>query len=418
MKKTKFHRFADALERLGKAGVNAPEFSLGKEGVYELRYIPFEHVNRDARLVIVGITPGPNQLELAYTKAQALLQAGAGEATVLAEVIKTGGFGGPAMRPNLLKMLRHFHFDKLLGIDDVATLWGENAHLLHSTSVVPHALFEKGEKFSGSFDAILKSPMLKQCFLDCFVGTLGQLRSDALYVGLGDCPQAALAWCVSAGCLRPDQVLGAFCHPSTNGGSAPAYYLRERSIADLKHNDPVRHRAKVLDAQYGQMLSATSALLQEMGHAVRPRMPLPAGAPGHADVVPGKKQPAHRRAQPIDEVESGEIKAIVGEITRAGCTLTKETKKVVEFETRSGQVAYLLKERSALNHIVLIVDPKNALAELRNQAGITAVTDTHRFHAHMGRFPARINKGKDKTPYGWQVFVESNAGLQCLLASF
>jgi hypothetical protein len=76
MYETTFDQFAPALKRLGSQGQHAPEFSLGKDGPYELRYIPFEYLNRDARLVIVGITPGPNQIELAYDAAQSLLMSG------------------------------------------------------------------------------------------------------------------------------------------------------------------------------------------------------------------------------------------------------------------------------------------------------------------------------------------------------
>src|SRR5438067_11994767 len=129
MQETQFDQFAPALKRLGSRGQHRAEFILGKEGPYELRYIPFEHVNRDARLVIVGITPGPNQIELAYDTAQSLLVSGAGKEQVLAAVKQTGSFGGPAMRPNLLRMLRHFPFNRLLDIKDVATLWSTDAHL-------------------------------------------------------------------------------------------------------------------------------------------------------------------------------------------------------------------------------------------------------------------------------------------------
>ena len=31
------------------------------------------------------------------------------------------------MKPTLLKILRHFRFDRILGIDDVETLWGMKA---------------------------------------------------------------------------------------------------------------------------------------------------------------------------------------------------------------------------------------------------------------------------------------------------
>lgn len=255
-----FAKFAADLNRLGSAGVGSSEFCLGENGKYQLQYTPFEHVNRQAKLVIVGITPGNTQLDLAYAKAQGLLKANRPQDEILIEIKKAGAFGGSAMRPNLLKLLRHFRFEKLLGISDVETLWTTNANLLHSTSVVPHAAFKAGKMFSGSFQDVLNSPLLKQCFLDCFVPSAKEMRPDALFVGLGPCPQAALEWCVSNGILRRDQVMGSFCHPATTSGSATKFYLREVTVDSLKPKDPVRHRTEWLDQAYAQMLARTSIL--------------------------------------------------------------------------------------------------------------------------------------------------------------
>lgn len=76
MNRNMFMQYAKDLKRLGVTGVGLEGFSLGQDGKYKLQYTPFEHVNREARLVIVGITPGNNQLDLAYRKAQELLLAG------------------------------------------------------------------------------------------------------------------------------------------------------------------------------------------------------------------------------------------------------------------------------------------------------------------------------------------------------
>lgn len=79
-------------------------------------------------------------------------------------------------------------------------------------------------------------------------------------MGLGRCPEQALAVAVERGHLRKQQVLGALSHPSTNGGSSVGYYLREKSLDDLSPKDPVRHRTDWLDKAYAQMQAATSAL--------------------------------------------------------------------------------------------------------------------------------------------------------------
>jgi hypothetical protein len=272
MERNQFSRYSNHLMRLGAAGVGAPEFRLGKLGIYELQYTPFEYVNRDAKLVIVGITPGNTQLELAYQTAQKLLKVERPEAEVLVEIKKTGAFGGPSMKPNLLKMLRHFRFEALLGINDVESLWGSNAALLHSTSVVPHAAFKSAKMFAGRFDEVMASPLLRECFMDCFVPSAREMAREALFVGLGPCPQSALEWCVEKRHLRREQVLGAFCHPSRAGGSTTPYYLRQVARQDLNDRDPVRGRCDWLDQAYEQMRAATAALLG----AGLPLAPVPA----------------------------------------------------------------------------------------------------------------------------------------------
>lgn len=261
-------KFRSALARCGAAGVGKPEFELGRDGKYSLHYVPFEYVNKAAKLVIVGITPGPNQIQLAYAGAQRAIQAGLSDEEVMIASKKQGAFGSDTMRPNLLKMLRHFGFDSILGVNDISSLWGSNAHLLHSTSVVPHAAFVqmrakgaiKDAPFAGDFDEVLRCSLLRTCYEERFLPALRSINADALYVGLGRCPEQALATAVERGYLRKEQVLGAFSHPSTSGGSSVSYYLREKSIDDLSPKDPVRNRTDWLDAAYAAMQSATDHL--------------------------------------------------------------------------------------------------------------------------------------------------------------
>lgn len=271
MDRNMLDKYAPLLTKYGKNGVGRPEYLLGRAGKNSLLYIPFEYVNLKAKLVLVGITPGPNQLALAYETAQEMIRAGKSREQTLIEIKKHGAFGGDRMRPNLVKMLSHFSFDRILGIGDINALWGSQAHLLHSTSVVPHAAFtrkkikgvEKDAPFAGDFEEVWGCNIFRECFLDCFVPSLAELNQNALFVGLGKCPEQALDWCVEHGHIRADQVLGAISHPSTTGGSSVGFFLREKRREDLSRNDPVRHRCDWLDAAYERMTSVTAAMLKK-----------------------------------------------------------------------------------------------------------------------------------------------------------
>ena len=422
MQQNQFARFADALTSLDADGVQAPELVLGREKSYELRYIPFEHVNRNAKLVIVGITPGNNQLALAYKRAQDLLKAGKAEADILREVKKAAAFGGSGVRPNLLRMLRHFHFERLLGISDVETLWGPDAHLLHTTSVVPHAAFRAGRRFAGSFREIMASSLLAECFMDCFVASVREISTEALFIGLGPCPQAALDWCVRKGVLQRGQVLGAFCHPSAAGGSRTRYYLREVKRADLRPGDPVLKSCDWLDEAYRQMKSATRALVG--GDA--PCEPAPQCSSMLAPVTEstaqrephGRRRDAERSNEAELDVSAKDVPQLVSQIRNAGYRSTKETKKLTEFESPTGEVVYLVKTTSRLNSINLMVHPYFQRSMLHGLQGVADISREYRFHSNMTRFPKRKNNGESETAHGWQVRVDTVGGLGAFLEAF
>lgn len=257
-------RFRDVINRRGEAAARAPETLLASSGRDELYYIPFEHVNSAARLVLVGITPGPEQVALAYRTVSSKIKVGLPDERILIEAKKHGAFGGPTMRPKLLQMMRHFGFAEILGIEREEDLWADRADLLHATSVVPHAAFRKGKPFAGSFEEVLKTPIFRESFERDFVPSLSTLSSNALYVGLGPTPLAALDWCAAHGLIRADRIVGAFAHSSTTGGSQVDVYLGIKKIDDLNENDPVRHRVGFLLPAYARMKEATDRLRATM----------------------------------------------------------------------------------------------------------------------------------------------------------
>jgi hypothetical protein len=237
-------RFRNVLHQKGREAVrtNATLLARSDNGRDELFYVPFEHMNCRARLVIVGITPGPNQLELAYGAAQARLRAGLSDDLVLERAKKEGSFGGDTMRPNLVKMLAFFGIPELLGVGNANDLWGTAWHDLHATSVVPHAAFRSGRPFAGSFQDVLGTKPFRECFERDFAATLPLISQEARYIALGPTPLEALDWCSKRGLLKPEQVLGAFAHPSSRGGSQVAVYLGEKLIEGLSPKDPVKKR--------------------------------------------------------------------------------------------------------------------------------------------------------------------------------
>jgi len=249
---TEFGRFRPLIEAMPRGAKTSENLRLGETKNHRLYYVPFGHVNTAAKLVVVGITPGPNQLELAIEAVQRW-RAHPSE-TVLQEAKKLASFGSSSMRPNLLKMLSHFNVRKRLGIRAEEDLWGSAWPLFQAASVVPHAAFElksdgTEKMFNGKFSEVLKSPLLRGCFESCFLPMVKCMNPAAVWIGLGPTPKAALDWCVASGLLRSEQV-GAFTHPSGNGGSQVRYFLRQMKRSEFKEKDPVLKRCDWLDEAY------------------------------------------------------------------------------------------------------------------------------------------------------------------------
>lgn len=249
---------------LAKSGKDAAPLLTGSEGRYSLEYVPFEHVNVEARLVIVGITPGPNQRNDAYVEAKLLLRRGLTDEEILRRTKKHAAFGGPAMRPNLERMIDAMGVMDLVGGGRAAELWAGRADLLHATSVVPHAAFVGGKPFAGSFEEILRVELLRRCFERDFLPTLSRLARDAHYIALGPTPAAALSFAADKGLIDRSRILGWLAHPSKRGGSQVSVYLGEKKISELDPKDPVRHRA-------GALVAAAEELRKRLGASLKVR---------------------------------------------------------------------------------------------------------------------------------------------------
>src|SRR5215217_2021844 len=70
-------------QRLTKDDLLTPTFRRYQEEGLEVYYAPFDYVNRDAKVAVVGITPGWAQKEIAYRSARDDLHAGLAHDEVL-----------------------------------------------------------------------------------------------------------------------------------------------------------------------------------------------------------------------------------------------------------------------------------------------------------------------------------------------
>src|SRR5262249_27574051 len=81
-----------------------PELLVDSDDRFRIFYSPFDWFNRSARVIILGITPGWTQMEIACRTARGAILSGATPDDVCRESKLHASFAGP-MRSNLVRML-------------------------------------------------------------------------------------------------------------------------------------------------------------------------------------------------------------------------------------------------------------------------------------------------------------------------
>lgn len=222
--------FVDVMRQLPEdfapADYCRPDLLLHSEGRLAVYFTPFDRVNPDAKLVLVGLTPGRAQAHLALTTAAAALRHGTNLNEALDEAHRVGSFAG-AMRSNMTSMFDGSGLHTALGLDSCSRLFTDRRDLLGGTSAVLYPVFIDGKNYSGS-PTILRSPILRAFASQVLAAELDR-TPNALIIPLG---QAAADGVLLAG-VEPGRVLDGFPHPfGANGHRAWAYLQRREQLTE------------------------------------------------------------------------------------------------------------------------------------------------------------------------------------------
>lgn len=241
-----------------KQEIAAPRDLLMTSGAHrskrlDVAYAPFDHVNQNARIVIVGITPGRQQMGNALLECRRQLRAGATHEQALAAAKVHASFSGP-MRSNLVAMLDDIGVARLLGLSTTAELWGHRSDLVHFTSALRYPVFLDGQNYSGNPD-MRRVPLLKEQH-DTWLGDEMRRLPDALFVPLGPKVGDALAELAQRIGLPEARVLTGLPHPSGASGERIAYFLGRKSKEHLSS----KTNAARLDAARAGLMSKMDKL--------------------------------------------------------------------------------------------------------------------------------------------------------------
>ena len=190
------------LKIINQKSVKNKKFLLEKEKNIEIYYAPFDYINSKAKIVIVGITPGLQQMLQSYEVIN--------QGKSLKEVKDLSSFKG-SMRTGLIKYLDELKINDILKIKSSESLFNKNSRYLHTTSLVKYPVFDKGKNYSGA--NILKKKILLDFIEKNFLEELKTLKKSII-IPLGNTVSSTIEYLNNKYNLKLACFLKGFPHPS------------------------------------------------------------------------------------------------------------------------------------------------------------------------------------------------------------
>ena len=201
------------------------------EGALRVERSAFDHVELGAKFVVVGITPGAQQRDLADAALASALAKGMPAAAASRTAKFAASFGG-TMRANLVRMLDHVGAASFVGLDSFANAFDPATQgKVHFTSALRYPVFHNGENYNGQV-SMLSSPLLRS-MIETLLGEEAKQLASAIWQPLGDKPVAALKHLVSLGILDAKQIAPALPHPSGANAERISFFLGNKAQQDL-----------------------------------------------------------------------------------------------------------------------------------------------------------------------------------------
>ncbi len=205
---------------------------LRQVGRLRLCYAPLEHLRSDARIAVVGLTPGRDTFRASVTIAQEALRAGKSDATALRRAKEAAPFSNPGTRRRLIRWLDDLGVAAELDLDSCADLYESARALVHWTSLVRYPVFRWSERrqawvnYSGSPDALRH---FGDVIRGAFVPEVRRLRADIVFT-LGDKVRDTASRLARDGAIEGSRFV-ALPHPSgQNVGNDEVFARRRRQL--------------------------------------------------------------------------------------------------------------------------------------------------------------------------------------------
>ena len=196
-----------------KEEILTQDFLIDKDNRLEIYYAPHnEYINSKAKIFIIGITPGFQQMSTAMATAREGIENGKSIEEIKYDCKVAGRFSG-SLRKNIISMLDEINLNKSLNINSCDELFKEKDYLLHTTSLIPYPVFSKGNNYIGHSPKLMKSEFLMKYVYENLIENIEKL-GDVLIIPLGKAVEEVLDDLVNKNIIEKDQILRGFPHPS------------------------------------------------------------------------------------------------------------------------------------------------------------------------------------------------------------
>ena len=221
MKKT-LYDYKEAIKQLPlkdkytKDEILVDKFLVDKEKNIEIYYAPHnEYLNHKAKVFIIGITPGFQQMSTAIATARKELEVSDNIEEIQYKCKVAARFSGN-LRKNIISMLDGIELNKVLELQSCSELFEKKDYLLHTISLIPYPVFVKGENYTGHTPKLIKSDFLMKYVYDNFINEFNKLEESEkiLLIPLGKAVEEVLLNLKDKGIIKENQILVGFPHPS------------------------------------------------------------------------------------------------------------------------------------------------------------------------------------------------------------
>lgn len=192
------------------------DFLVDKEGNIEIYYAPHnEYLNPKAKIFIIGITPGFQQMSTAIAVARKELELNSKIEDIQYKCKAAARFSG-TLRKNIISMLEDIKLNEALKIKSCSELFEEKDYLLHTVSLIPYSVFVKQQNYSGHTPKLIKSDFLMKYIYENFIEEFKKLEyaEEVLLVPLGRAVEEVLLKLAEEKIINEKQILIGFPHPS------------------------------------------------------------------------------------------------------------------------------------------------------------------------------------------------------------